>query len=199
MRAGGAAGRATPSSGGGEAGDAGPPLPLYRVADGRRVGHRRRRRRPQRRPVDPSASAARARLEGGAAQVVGPQVALGRGGFADDRAPPDALVALRRTDGEWVIGESLAEARALSGKVQGRRTTLPLTWPFEVPPGDWVAHAADELGRTRVPRARRVVVRAGRRAGQPARQRRGVRRQGRLRRRLASPASWPTGTAVRCA
>src|SRR5580765_5767886 len=47
-------------------------------------------------PVDPSASSARARLEGGAAQLVGPRVALGMGGFADDRAPGDALVALRR-------------------------------------------------------------------------------------------------------
>ena len=87
--------------------------------------------------VDPSASADRARIEGGAAQMVGPHVALGRGGFADDQAPPDALVALRRMDGEWVVGENLAEARALSDKVQGRRTTLPLTWPLEVPPGDW--------------------------------------------------------------
>ena len=87
--------------------------------------------------VDPSASSARARLEGRAAQVVGPHVALGMGGFADDRAPADALVALRRADGEWVVAESLAEARALSDKVQGRRTTLPLTWPLDPPAGDW--------------------------------------------------------------
>jgi xanthine dehydrogenase small subunit len=92
--------------------------------------------RPQA-PVDPSASAARARLEGRAQQVVGPHVALGMGGFADDRAPADALVALRRADGEWVVAESLAEVRALSDKVQGRRTTLPLTWPLDAPPGDW--------------------------------------------------------------
>jgi aerobic-type carbon monoxide dehydrogenase small subunit (CoxS/CutS family) len=87
--------------------------------------------------VDASASAARALLEGRVAQVVGPHVALGMGGFADDHAPPGALVALRRMDGEWVIGETLAEARALSAKVPGRRTTIPLTWPLEVPPGDW--------------------------------------------------------------
>jgi len=89
-------------------------------------------------PVDPWASAARARLEGGPAQAVGPPVALGMGGFADDRAPEDALVALRGADGEWVVAESLVEARALSRKIQGRRTTLPLTWPLDVPPGDWV-------------------------------------------------------------
>jgi hypothetical protein len=90
-----------------------------------------------RRSVDPTASSARARLEGGAAQLVGPRVALGMGGFADDRAPDDALVALRRAEGEWVVAETLAEARSLSAKVQGRRTTVPLTWPLDVPPGDW--------------------------------------------------------------
>jgi aerobic-type carbon monoxide dehydrogenase small subunit (CoxS/CutS family) len=92
---------------------------------------------PRRGGIDPLTSAARARLEGAAVQAVGPRVALGAGGFADDLAPQDALVALRRMDGEWVVGESLVEARALSSKVQGRRTTLPLTWPIEVPPGGW--------------------------------------------------------------
>ncbi len=54
------------------------------------------------------------------------------------RAPADALVAVRGSDGEWVVGESLTEARRASGKVQGRRTTEPLRWPIEVPEGDWV-------------------------------------------------------------
>ena len=80
----------------------------------------------------------RAALEGGVAQDVGAHVALGRGGFADDTAPPDALVALLDADGEWVVGESLAEARQLSGKIQGRRTTAPLRWPIEVPDGAWM-------------------------------------------------------------
>jgi xanthine dehydrogenase small subunit len=87
--------------------------------------------------LDPDASAARARLEGGTAQAVGPHVALGQGGFADDHPPRDALVAMRRMDGEWVVAETLAAARAASGKVQGRRTTQPLTWPLDVPAGDW--------------------------------------------------------------
>ena len=79
----------------------------------------------------------RARLEGGVAQQVGAPVALGRGGFADDSAPPGALVAVRGADGDWVVGETLTDARRRSGKVQGRRTTAPLAWPIEVPAGDW--------------------------------------------------------------
>ena len=79
----------------------------------------------------------RAELEGGTAQRVDPDVALGAGGFADDTAPADALIALRRDDGEWVVGETLTEARRVAGKVQGRRTTAPVTWPIAVPPGDW--------------------------------------------------------------
>ena len=79
----------------------------------------------------------RARLEGGSDQVVHPDVALGRVGFADDIAPPEALVAMRSADGEWVVGESVGEVRRLSGKVQGRRTTVPLSWPVEVPEGNW--------------------------------------------------------------
>jgi xanthine dehydrogenase small subunit len=82
-------------------------------------------------------AARRARLEGRAPQVVGAEVALGRGGFADDAAPLDALVAVRSAGGEWVVGETLTEARAAAGKVQGRRTTAPLRWPIELPPGEW--------------------------------------------------------------
>ncbi len=80
----------------------------------------------------------RAALESGTAQRVDPDVALGAGGFADDTAPVDALIALRRDDGDWVVGETLTEARRVAGKVQGRRTTAPVTWPIAVPTGDWV-------------------------------------------------------------
>ena len=66
-------------------------------------------------------------------------VALGDGGFADDRAPADALVAVLNEAGKWVVGESLHQARTLAGKVQGRRTTLEPTHPVAVPNGDWVA------------------------------------------------------------
>ncbi len=93
-------------------------------------------------PADPArdrtAAARRAEIEGGDPQRVGPEVALGRGGFAADTAPADALVAVRAADGSYVVGEHLAEARARSGKVQGRRTTAALQWPIELPEGDWV-------------------------------------------------------------
>ena len=97
-------------------------------------------------PIGPEPAAAttaaggrvRAELEGRTAQLVGPAVAAGSGGFADDRAPHDALVALRGDDGDWHVGETVAAARAAAGRVQGRRSTVPLTWPLDVPPGDWV-------------------------------------------------------------
>jgi xanthine dehydrogenase small subunit len=82
-------------------------------------------------------AARRASIEGRTPQDVGPHVALGRGGFADDTAPPDALVAVRAADGTWAVGETLTEARARAGKVQGRKTTVALRWPIDVPPGGW--------------------------------------------------------------
>lgn len=92
---------------------------------------------PQQADRDLAAAEARATLEGHAAQHVSPAVALGRGGFAADTAPADALVAVRTLGGEWVVAETLTEARRLAGKVQGRRTTEPLTWPIDVPAGEW--------------------------------------------------------------
>lgn len=88
---------------------------------------------------DEAASARRAALEGGVGQRTGPDVALGRGGFAADTAPSDALVAVSDGLDGWHVGENLAEARALAGKVQGRRTTAKHAWPLEVPEGDWTA------------------------------------------------------------
>ena len=87
----------------------------------------------------------RAALEGGGAQDVGPNVPLGQGGFADDTAPRDALVAVPLPPGsaadaveaagmQWVVAESLLEARARAGKVQGRRTTVGSSPPL-APPG----------------------------------------------------------------
>lgn len=94
------------------------------------------------RPVparDLGAAATRATIEGGSLQVVGPEIALGRGHFADDTAPADALVAVPDGDGGWSVGETLAEARTTAGKVQGRRTTVDPRPPLEVPDGDWAA------------------------------------------------------------
>lgn len=92
-------------------------------------------------PAGSARSLARAGVEGGVPQAIGPEVALGRGGFADDSAPVDALVAVRAVSGpeagHWVVAESLAAARVASGKVQGRRTTAPVAWPIAIPDGSW--------------------------------------------------------------
>ncbi len=84
---------------------------------------------------DLTAASRRATIEGGGPQQVTPDVAAGRGGFADDTAPDDALVAVPAADGGWAVAETLVEARARAGTVQGRRSTVPVSWPIEVPPG----------------------------------------------------------------
>ena len=86
-----------------------------------------------------TAAAERAEIEGGAGQRVGADVALGQGSFAADTAPADSLVAVLAADGEWVVAERLDQARAAAGKIQGRRTTAGVTWPLDVPEGDWAA------------------------------------------------------------
>jgi xanthine dehydrogenase small subunit len=88
---------------------------------------------------DLAAASARATIEGRSPQRVGPEVALGHGGFADDEAPPGALVAVPDSAGGWAVGETLAAARAAAGKVQGRRTTAELRHPLDVPDGEWAA------------------------------------------------------------
>ncbi|HVJ97391.1 MAG TPA: 2Fe-2S iron-sulfur cluster-binding protein, partial [Acidimicrobiia bacterium] len=76
----------------------------------------------------------RAALEGGS-QHVGLDVPVGGALFADDTAPRDALVAVPLPPGspaesvgaagmQWVVAESLLDARARAAKVQGRRTTV---------------------------------------------------------------------------
>lgn len=86
---------------------------------------------------DEATASMRAAIEGGGPQRVAAGVALGEGGFADDTAPRDALVALLDESGTWVVGETLAEARQLAGKVQGRRTTLMTEPPLRLPEGEW--------------------------------------------------------------
>ena len=100
-------------------------------------------RAPGLRP-DLDAAARRAELEGGGRQRVGIDVPVGGGGFADDLAPRDALVAVPRPVGStaasadaagmsWVVAESLGEARAEAAKVQGRRTTIDERPPIPLP------------------------------------------------------------------
>ena len=102
-------------------------------------------------------------------QEAGPQVALGRGGFADDVAPADSLVAMRDGAGEWIVAGSVTEARRLAGKVQGRKSTIGLRWPIELPAGDWArrarvgdrAEVALTPARVDVPDATTTLVLAG--------------------------------------
>ena len=101
---------------------------------------------------------------------------------------------------QWVVADSLHEARTIAAKVQGRRTTAELTWPLDAPAASRGRRAArHRLGGARLPRARRVVVRTGRNAGVTARERRRVRRQGDAPWSPASPASSPTTPDARCA
>jgi xanthine dehydrogenase small subunit len=88
-------------------------------------------------PRDLGRAAERARIEGHCPQLVGPDVACGLGGFADDTSPVDALVAVPDGAGDWSVAETLTEARKLAGKVQGRNSGLPVSWPVDVPDGEW--------------------------------------------------------------
>ncbi len=115
---------------------------VYGGADGEPVPQtidtaRPRQRGATPRPRDLAAAARRAALEGGCPQAVGVGVACGGGGFAEDTAPPDALVAVPDGRGGWAVGESLAEARGLAERVPGRNSTVALRHPLSVPPGAW--------------------------------------------------------------
>lgn len=93
---------------------------------------------------DLAAASQRAAIEGHSPQRVAVDIALGGGGFAEDTAPLDALVAMPRADADrpddptqWAVAASLPAARALAGKVQGRHGTAAARPPIELPPGDW--------------------------------------------------------------
>lgn len=97
---------------------------------------------------DPLLASWRAQVEGPAFQAVGPEVVRGGGGFADDTAPVGSLVAMpraatgpggdRRDDlDDLVVAATLPAARAASGRVQGRNSTVPLRHPLELPGGEW--------------------------------------------------------------
>jgi len=86
---------------------------------------------------DLETAAVRAGIEGGVPQRVGPEVVLGRAGFADDGRPSDALVAVPDGRGDYVVAASVSAARAEAGAIQGRSSSLALTHPVAVPPGRW--------------------------------------------------------------
>jgi hypothetical protein len=69
--------------------------------------------------------------------MVGGGVSCGGGGFAEDTAPADALVAVPDGRGGFVVGESLGEARDRAERVPGRNSTVALRHPLEIPPGAW--------------------------------------------------------------
>ncbi|MFZ0668527.1 MAG: 2Fe-2S iron-sulfur cluster-binding protein [Acidimicrobiales bacterium] len=91
--------------------------------------------------LDPDAAARRATIEGRCGQSVGARVAAGLGGFADDTAPDGALVAVPDASQGWSVADTLTEARAKAGKVQGRNSGARIDWPVELPAhpggGDW--------------------------------------------------------------
>jgi xanthine dehydrogenase small subunit len=101
---------------------------------------------PARAPArDRSRAAARAALEGHVDQRVDVGVPLGRGGFADDTAPRDALVAVPLPPGSdvpseeaagrrWVVADGLGAARERAGKVQGRRVPEGTAPPLPADP-----------------------------------------------------------------
>jgi xanthine dehydrogenase small subunit len=90
-------------------------------------------------PRDLAAAAARATLEGGGPQRVGPDVVLGRGGFAADTAPEgdDMVTAVPDGAGGWALGASLGQARARVRTVPGRRSGRVVGHPVAVPDGQW--------------------------------------------------------------
>lgn len=96
-------------------------------------------------PRDLSAASRRADIEGHSHQTVHPCVCLGDGGFAEDIAPKDALVAVPNAAGEWILGPDVASARRASGSVQGRKSTVPVSWPVGI---DMDHSGAKEFVRT---------------------------------------------------
>ena len=117
----------------------GAPVPLHRVAA--IVEAARLALTPGFVPVaerDPVLGAWRAQIEGGRSSPGGVQTVLGGGGFADDTAPPGALVALPAGPGPVAPAPTLVEARRRAGAVPGRNSTVPLRYPMEVPEGEWV-------------------------------------------------------------
>jgi aerobic-type carbon monoxide dehydrogenase small subunit (CoxS/CutS family) len=84
-------------------------------------------------PRDQLLASWRAQLEGPAFQSSGTDVVLGRGGFADDTAPGDALLQL---GADAPLAPGIRAARQGIGR-QGRNSTVSLSHPVAPPDGDW--------------------------------------------------------------
>jgi hypothetical protein len=85
---------------------------------------------------DPLLAAWRAEVEGGTVQSSTETVVLGDAGFADDGAPVDALVQL---GAEARPAPGVRAARAGSRRIQGRNSTIALSYPVALPEGEWAA------------------------------------------------------------
>jgi xanthine dehydrogenase small subunit len=105
------------------------------IVEAARVVHEGAEPRRDTRHAD--AAARRALLEGGTPQQVGAEVVCGGGGFAEDTAPVDALVAVPDGHGGWVVAETLTQARAMAAPVPGRNSTVAVRHPVALPPGRW--------------------------------------------------------------
>jgi xanthine dehydrogenase small subunit len=92
---------------------------------------------PGHRARDLDAACRRASIEGRSPQRAGPEIAAGNGGFADDASPDGALVAVSDGAGGWSVADTLTEALEVSKKVQGRNSGAAVSWPMQIPPGDW--------------------------------------------------------------
>ena len=86
---------------------------------------------------DPVAATARATLESGTTQLAGRDVTLGRAPFADDTAPPGALVAMGFGEEGYEVAATAAASRAAAGVRQGRNSTVALVHPVALPDGEF--------------------------------------------------------------
>ena len=124
---------------------------------------------------------------------LGPDVVLGGGGFADDSAPPDALVQLG--------ADATARRRACAPPGPGAGGAGPQQHGAADASGPAArgrvgAHPADHLGRAGLRRARRQLGRPGQPPRLPAGQRRRLRGQAAQPGPRPSPGSWPMPPAL---
>ena len=147
----------------GRSGPGGPSVPVHRMADhrgGRPAGPRAARADAGgARPARPRPGRGPGRPRGrGAPAGRDPTWSSVEAGFADDTGPPDALVAVPDGRGGYAVAETLGEARAQAGKVQGRSTGLALDHPGRLPPGDVGPRRCGPPGWSRPTSSRRLVV-----------------------------------------
>ena len=168
--------------------------PLWR-RPAARWASRVRRRRPRAILATRSWPRGAPRSRGPAFQSSGREVVLGAGGFADDTAPPDALVQL---GADGALAPSLRTARARRGRVQGRNSTVPLSHPVDVARGRLGPDAADVVAGARLRRARRQLGPAGPAPRLSPGQRRRLRGQAAQSGTERAPGRWPAPRATRC-